>query len=86
MKSKTNRILDEALSLPEATRAQLAGKLFESLDTREADSGWEKTWAAEIERRIKDIDSGNAKLIPWSQVRRDILRPRREPKRRKASR
>jgi putative addiction module component (TIGR02574 family) len=86
MRSKTNRILDEALSLPEATRAQLAGKLFESLDIREADSGWEKTWAAEIERRIKEIDSGNAKLIPWGRVRRDILRSRREPKRRKASR
>jgi len=86
MKSKANRILDEALSLPESTRAELAGKLFDSLDTREADSGWEKAWAAEIERRIKDIDSGNAKLIPWSQVRRDILSSRREPKPRKVSR
>ena len=85
MKSKVNRILDEALSLPESTRAQLAGKLFDSLDTREAHSGWEKAWTAEIERRIKEIDSGNAKLIPWSQVRRDILRSRREPKRRKIS-
>jgi len=86
MKSKTNRILDEALSLPEATRAQLAGKLFQSLGARQADSGWESTWAAEIERRIKEIDSGNVKLIRWGQVRRDILRSRREPKRRKASR
>jgi hypothetical protein len=49
MKSKANRILDEALSLPEASRAQLAGKLFHSLDTREADSGWDQSWAAEIE-------------------------------------
>ena len=86
MRSKANRILDEALSLPEASRAELAGKLFHSLDTGQADSRWEKSWAAEIERRIKEIDSGNAKLVPWGQVRRDILRSRREPKRRKAPR
>jgi putative addiction module component (TIGR02574 family) len=86
MNSKATRILEQALSLPEPTRAQVAGKLFESLDAREAESGWEKAWAGEIEKRIKEIDSGNAELVPWSQVRRDILRSRREPNRRKVSR
>jgi len=86
MNPKANRILEEALGLPESARAQVAGKLFHSLDTREAESGWEAAWAAEIEKRIREIDSGKAKLIPWSQVRGDILRSRHEPKRGKVSR
>jgi len=64
----------------------LAGKLFESVDTEGRDSRWEEAWAAEVGRRVSEIDAGNAKLIPWSQVRGDIMKSRREPKRRKVSR
>lgn len=84
MKSRATRVLEEALSLPQPARAALAGRLLDSLD--EVDAGYEKAWAGEIERRLMEIDAGKAKLVPWSQVRRDILRSRRAKKRRQAPR
>jgi putative addiction module component (TIGR02574 family) len=70
----------QALALPEPARAALAGKLLDSLDDEVA-PGYEQAWATEIARRVEEIDSGKAKLVPWSHVRRDILRSRREKKR-----
>jgi putative addiction module component (TIGR02574 family) len=29
----------------------------------------EAAWAAEIERRVREIDSGDVKTIPWEEVR-----------------
>lgn len=85
MKSRADRIIEEALTLPEPKRADLAGKLLDSLH-EEVDPDYEAAWSAEIARRIEEIDSGKAKLVPWSHVRRDILRSRREKKRPPASR
>jgi putative addiction module component (TIGR02574 family) len=86
MKSKAERILEEALTLPEPSRAEIAGILLDSLEGEAVDPGYEQAWSREIARRIQEIDSGKVKLIPWSQVRRDILKSRREKKRRQVSR
>ena len=86
MKSTTDRILKEALRLPEDSRAELAGHLLDSLEPEKLEPGWEEAWTAEIERRIHEIDSGKAMLIRWSQVRRNLLRSRRDPKRHNVSR
>jgi len=32
----------------------------------------EAAWAAEVDRRVRDVESGKAKLIPWEQVRRSL--------------
>ena len=32
------------------------------------DQGIEEAWAVEVERRIKEIESGRAKLIPASEA------------------
>ncbi len=86
MKSRAAaQIIENALSLPEPARAALAGTLLDSLD-REVDPDYEKAWSVEIARRLREIDSGKAKLIPWGQVRRDILRSRRAKKQRQVSR
>jgi len=61
------------MKLPPEARAALAGSLLESLDT-EVDADAEATWGAEIERRIRDIDAGITKLVPWDEVRRRIGR------------
>jgi putative addiction module component (TIGR02574 family) len=58
----------EASQLPEAERADLAGRLLETLQG-EADQDVEVAWAEEIERRIRQIDSGEVKTIPWAEVR-----------------
>ncbi len=32
----------------------------------------EAAWAEEVARRLKEIDSGSAILIPWEDVRRKL--------------
>ena len=71
MKQNIADILKEALKLPPEARAALAGTLLDSLDDtvdRDAESAWE----AEILFRLKEIDEGKVKLMPWSEVRTKI--------------
>lgn len=67
----TKDLLLEALRLPEAERAALAGELIESLET-EVDADVEASWAVEIRRRVKDLSEGRAQTVPWSEARRRI--------------
>jgi len=73
MSSSTSDLFRKALALDESERAELAGVLIESLDS-EKDSGVEAAWLEEIERRIKELDSGQVEGIPWEEVRERILR------------
>jgi hypothetical protein len=66
-------VLAEALRLDEHARAELAAEPLASLDGP-ADSDAAAEWAAEIERRVASIDSGNAILESWDDVRRRIER------------
>lgn len=70
MKSSASKLLEKALKLPAEERAQLAGSLIESLDET-VDDDAESAWADEITRRVRDLDSGKAKTIPWSKARPD---------------
>jgi putative addiction module component (TIGR02574 family) len=62
----------EASELPEKDRADLAGLLIESLEG-EPDEGVEAAWAAEIERRVAQLEAGTVKSIPWEEVRQRLL-------------
>lgn len=68
-----NKLLQDALMLSAEDRADLAAALLASLDGP-ADADVEAAWAAEIERRIAEIDSGAIKTIPWPEARAAILR------------
>jgi len=71
MKANISDLLKEALKLPPEARAALAGTLLDSLDDvvdQEAESAWE----AEINLRLKEIDGGKIKLIPWPEARTKI--------------
>jgi len=72
MKTDAAKILEAALKLPPEARAAIAGSLIESLDEF-VDENVEAEWADEIAQRIRDLDSGKARTIPWSKVRRRIL-------------
>jgi putative addiction module component (TIGR02574 family) len=72
MSAKQN-VIEEALRLTEAERLEIAEALYESLEGP-ADVDVEQAWAIEIERRLKAIDSGRAKLVPWSEARKQIIR------------
>ena len=62
----------EASELSEKDRADLAGLLIESLEG-EPDSDVEAAWAAEIERRVAQLDAGTVTTIPWEQVRQRLI-------------
>lgn len=72
MSTDTTKLLNEALSLPPEARAALAARLIDSLDDA-VDPDAEALWAAEIGRRLKEIDDGQVQAIPWSEVRASIL-------------
>lgn len=67
----TERILEDALALPDDQRAELATRLLQSLD-REVDLDAEEAWAAEIERRCAALDAGETATSDWHDVRRRI--------------
>ena len=62
----------EAAELSDEDRATLAGLLIESLEG-EPDLDVEAAWAAEIEKRVAELDAGTVESIPWEQVRQRLL-------------
>ena len=64
-------VLTNALSLTAEERGKVAATLIESLD-EQVDDGADEAWAAEIQRRLDEIDAGKAQLIPWDEARRII--------------
>lgn len=80
MTAKVQRVLKDALQLPVKARADLASRLLHSLDER--DEGVEAAWAKELARRIREVESGKVKLIPWSRVRRELRQKVRAARRR----
>ena len=71
MKRDAAEILKEALALPTEARAALAGSLLDSLDT-EVDEDAEAAWAAEVNRRVAELDTAAVKTMPWAEVRRRL--------------
>ena len=72
MKPDPAKLLEEALRLSPEARAALAASLLESLED-DIDEGAEAAWAAEIAKRIHELDSGAVAPVPWPEARRMIL-------------
>jgi putative addiction module component (TIGR02574 family) len=53
--------------LSELDRLELVGRLLETLDT-ESEEGVEAAWVQEIESRVKQLESGEVKAVPWQAV------------------
>lgn len=68
MKTTVDDILKKAMAMPSRDRAVMAERLIESLDSSH-DRTVEAAWQSEIERRIKEIDSDEIRLVPWEEVR-----------------
>jgi putative addiction module component (TIGR02574 family) len=60
MSSTLEALEAEALRLPEAERARLIERLIASLH---ADPAVEEAWAAEVERRLAEIETGKASWL-----------------------
>lgn len=65
-------ILRDALALPVDTRAALVDSLLDSLDST-VDADAEELWEREILNRAKELGSGDAKTIPWAELRSRLL-------------
>ena len=72
MNADVTRVLEDALKLPPEGRAALASLLLDSLDTA-ADPDAESAWKAELDRRARELQTGEFATIPWSEARRSIL-------------
>jgi hypothetical protein len=67
------RLMKEALSLPNALRAQLAERLVESLEF-DIDGTVQKLWTAEAKQRRDEIRSGVVEPIPGEEALAQIRR------------
>ena len=65
MSSQLENLKTEALKLSAEERAELADRLIASLFE---DAEIEEAWAAEVKRRVTEIESGRAKLVPASEA------------------
>jgi putative addiction module component (TIGR02574 family) len=66
-----SEVFQSAMALPESVRAELAERLWESLQEKSRDEIAE-AWAAELGRRLREYQSGEAKTLSGSEVLRDL--------------
>jgi len=69
MTPEVSKLLQKALTLSLDEQEALAESLISNLGER-ADAGVQAAWDEEISRRIAELDSGKAKTVSWSQVRK----------------
>ncbi|HZO30922.1 MAG TPA: addiction module protein [Chloroflexota bacterium] len=65
------QLLTLALELPPEQRAELAGRLIESLDPL-PEEDVEEAWSEEIRRRLESLHSGTATTISFAESRRRV--------------
>jgi len=65
-------VLQEALSLSDGERADIAGALLESLEPS-PDLEVEAAWRQEVAARVAALDAGEVKTVPWDEVRDRLM-------------
>ncbi len=71
MAATVEKLAQDALTLSERERAELAHKLLVSLEDV-ADENVDEAWDVEIQKRVERIKEGTAKGRPAEEVFRDI--------------
>lgn len=70
------KLVTELLELPDEARGALAALLLRSLEPDDGDEvtgkEWEAVWAAEIDRRLREVAEGQVELIDGDQVDAEI--------------
>ena len=72
MTPEVSKLLEKALSLSVEEQEALADSLISNLGGK-VDEGLQAAWEAEIGKRVAELDSGKAKTISWTEVRRRNL-------------
>ena len=68
----TDELLAEALRLPRRERARVAEELLASLE--EPADEVAAAWAAELERRSREVAEGRVQTVAWETARTEILK------------
>ena len=68
----SERLTEMALGLTAHEQALLLARLHENLESMERDSEHDAVWAAEIQRRVNEVESGEAKLIDHEVVMKQV--------------
>lgn len=79
MTRPAKEIVNAAIKLDESDRLQLVEELLASLDT-DNDDDIDTAWAAEIEKRSREIKRGVVSPIPWSVVKAQARKRLRSPR------
>jgi putative addiction module component (TIGR02574 family) len=74
LKTNIERLLREALSLPEDARLDLVVALLESVDGPTAE-GIGGAWSAEAKRRLEEVRTGAVKPVSWEEAESQIFDP-----------
>lgn len=68
-------LLEQAKVLPEADRAELAERLYDTLpplpempERWDSEEEAETAWQAELNRRLDEVANGTTELVPWDQA------------------
>jgi len=71
MASTAEKLLEEALGLPEADRRRLGEALMDSV-SRESSEAIDGAWRDEVVSRIEEVRQGDVRVEPWSEVKQRI--------------
>ena len=69
------KILDDVLKLPKKEKVKLYYALQEDLDLEDdylAENDLTKSQWKELNRRIKEIETGKATLVPWEEAKKTL--------------
>ena len=69
MSSSVKQVLDAALALSEIEQSELTAHLLEKL---EPETWTPEDWDREIQKRVEEIRSGKAQMVPWDQARQEL--------------
>ena len=70
--SDYDSVLAAALQLPDGQRLQLIEALWDSVPP-DADAPFSDEWAREIQRRVAELDAGQAETVPWPTIREEAM-------------
>lgn len=76
MRTDTKALLEKALRLPEADRAELVGELLHSLQPAAdavSEAEVEDAWRREVAARVAELDSGEVETVPWEEIRDQLF-------------
>jgi len=68
MTRPAKEIVSAAIKLAESERLQIVEELLASLEP-DTDDDVDAAWAAEVERRSREIKEGIVRPIPWEEVK-----------------